>query len=144
MKILLVEDSDINAQVFIDCIEPLNAKVVRTTSIKDSANEINDNGFDLVVLDLNVDDSKGIKTIEQVRAIETRIPILLYSGLVEDDVIKAMPVYGISGILMKGEIGPQQIMTEIKRAIAQHQHIIEWQESQRAKIQEARQSISNG
>ena len=79
--ILLVEDDAVDARMIIQLID---SKLFRVKHIKalNSAMELleNQEKFDLILVDLNLEDSAGLSTVQQLRDLLGGTPILIVSG----------------------------------------------------------------
>lgn len=83
-RILHVEDDDGDAmQVLRDCKKEFgidNFKLVRVDSIERALLELNTSKFDVVLLDLNLGDGRGIENIQAIKEKEPDLPIVVLSG----------------------------------------------------------------
>lgn len=60
-------------------------KFIYCTSLKGTLKALNDKNFDVIFLDLNLSDSKGVETVTAVREIEKKTPIIVISDVMEED-----------------------------------------------------------
>jgi len=120
--VLLVEDNpddsdtlreqliDARARVRLECVETLAAALPRMT----------DASFDLVMLDLSLPDSQGLRTVERALAAAPHLPILVLTGL-EDEALGAAAVHaGAQDYIVKGQYDGATLARCIRYAIERH------------------------
>lgn len=85
IRILLVEDSLSDAllvmrrlEAELGSLDPI--EVERATTIEQAIQHLRDQSVDVVLLDLNLPDSGGTETVRRLRAVESRVPILVYTS----------------------------------------------------------------
>ena len=66
MKILLLEDDTVLADILVDFLEE-NYSVTHTYSMKEALNFSENNSYDLYVFDINVADGDGISLLKEPR-----------------------------------------------------------------------------
>jgi PAS domain S-box-containing protein len=97
MKILVIEDEHGSAhqakQLLAGCDHPiLNLEVVGELST--GLDRLQNGGVDAVLLDLNLPDSNGVETFQQVRSCAPDIPIVLINA---GQITQALPEQGLNG-----------------------------------------------
>jgi PAS domain S-box-containing protein len=130
--ILLVEDNPVDARLIqgllrkakrqafdIECVGDLAAALQRLVARK----------FDAVLLDLSLPDSEGMETFVNVQAEAPDVPIVILTGLDDEDTAVRAVGAGAQDYLMKGQVqGPLLV-----RAL---QYAIERKEAQRTAIEQ--------
>ena len=116
-NILLIEDDPADAELIkamlsagtnerfdIDCIERM----------ADFRSKINEAKFDVILVDLGLPDSQGIETFTRVNDLAPNIPIIVLTGLSDDELGNIAVHKGAQDYLVKGEVN--EIL--LKRSIA--------------------------
>jgi DNA-binding response OmpR family regulator len=122
-KILLIEDSRVYAKKVtlvltkrsdtlftVDCAEKLS----------DGLSRLLKGSFDVVLLDLTLPDSEGLKTLDRVRAATQEIPIVILTGLEDENLgLKALKK-GAQDYLVKNQVDASLLMRAVRYAIERH------------------------
>lgn len=86
-------------------------------SLKDSLNILNKSDFDVIVLDLGLPDSNGFETFIQVHDHSPQIPIIILTGLEDEEIGVRAVKKGAQDYLIKGQINTKLLHRSIKYAI---------------------------
>ena len=81
--------------------------------------------IDVVLLDLNLEDSRGIETVEKVVSVETEKPIVVLTGLNEDHVGRAAIKAGAEDYIPKTHANTHSVTRAIAYAIERHRLMLE-------------------
>ncbi len=122
LRVLLVEDNDSDAMVAQAAVEKAvrgPREVLRAATLAKGLAILNSASVDLVLLDLNLPDSRGISTLKRMR-VATTCPIIVVTvedkpGL-DEDVLGN----GAFEILHKGRLGPDAIVRLLRLAEDRH------------------------
>ncbi len=122
ISFLLVEDNEFDFMICKDILENHYrsfAEIKTVTSLKDALEEIGkaDRSYDMILLDLNVDDSKGSSTLNSIVG-KCAAPILVYSGVSDRKDIAESILNGASGYIIKGKDSPQVVINNINHTLA--------------------------
>lgn len=105
MKLLLLEDADVDAAVIVAAVSlGLGADVVveRVKTLKAACEAAADGDFAAALVDLTVDDSLGLTTLYALRESAPLLPILVISGE-SDEIIRGEALAaGAKAFLVKG------------------------------------------
>jgi diguanylate cyclase (GGDEF)-like protein len=77
-------------------------------------------GIDAVLLDLSLDDSEGIVTFERTYAFAPDVPIVVLTGLDDENVAIATVQGGAQDYLVKSEVTHAMVVKSIRHAIERH------------------------
>lgn len=123
MKILLVEDNMADALLCKTMLEdymkvPFIIKHVNYlgAAVNEVRNEIND-PYDIILLDLNLNDSKGISTLKVFKSYCGNLPIVIFSGLLDTKIVSDAIIYGAEKFLVKGNFSPKFLAEELMSII---------------------------
>jgi len=131
-RILLVEDSNTDAQLVQGHLQRSDAAfvVVRHSTLAEGLAQLTRADVDVVLLDLNLPDSRGLDTFRALHRHAFGIPIVVLSG--EDDLGLALEAVklGAQDYLTKGEFNRSALTRSVRYAI------------ERARRQDAEQELS--
>jgi signal transduction histidine kinase len=147
--ILLVEDNDSDAdllrRIFLHAdqaewqmlhvqglCQAINAS--RTSLVSNIENSQIDNikqqKFDLVLLDLSLPDSIGMQTLKEFRAAVPNIPVVVLTGLDDEDLAIQALAEGAQDYLVKDQITIQHLVRAIRYAIERSEILNQLRESE--------------
>jgi two-component system cell cycle response regulator len=120
MKILLIEDNPVDAQLTQDLLAEWQAdrfELVQAPTLSEGLARLSRDRFDAVLLDLSLPDTFGLNTVTQVLSTSTGIPVIVLSG--HDDHALALQAiqHGAQDYLVKGEGGSDFMARAILYAI---------------------------
>lgn len=99
--ILLAEDNDINAMVFISFMEEWGIQTTHVLDGQEAVNQVLETRFDLILMDINMPVMNGIEAIREIRKTDKIIPILvLTASTMEQDISYALEA-GADGYILK-------------------------------------------
>jgi signal transduction histidine kinase len=132
LNILLLEDNLGDAGLLEEMLERSNnlyeLKVVET--LEDGLHVLNNNQFDVILLDLGLPDSDGINTFIDVNKVSPNIPIIVLTGLNDEEVGTLAVKMGAQDYLIKRDIEKKLLTRSIRYAIERKKTEIELQKSQ--------------
>ncbi|WP_228282411.1 response regulator [Rubrobacter tropicus] len=104
--VLLVEDNPGDARlVEIMLSEPglmWDFEISHTARLGDAVEELERSEFDVVLLDLSLPDSQGMETVERVRTVASRTPVVVLSGRDDEEIALLALQGGAEDYLVKG------------------------------------------
>jgi CheY-like chemotaxis protein len=124
MRILAIEDNKTDRMVLEKAIKQANeqgkfdsiATIEFATNMHDALELLASREYDIIVTDLRLPDSEGLRTIEILRA-NTKKPLIIISGSYLKDVMKKALDGGVSRYIMKGQSWTVDIANTIKKAL---------------------------
>lgn len=120
LSILLIED-DLQDAVLLEeqlsHITGYDFNVTNTRRIKDSIEYLNENVPDIILIDLGLPDSQGRDTFKLIQPFSKYIPVVVLTGLNDDDLGKYAITKGAQDYLVKNEINTSLIKRAIIYAI---------------------------
>lgn len=119
MRILLVEDNPADAELIRELLleYPQHSFSVRHAgSLASALAALGDEGADLILLDLGLPDSQGTETVRAVRAAAQDAPIVVLTGLDDEDVGISMLQEGAQDYLAKGWMSGAVLVRSIRYA----------------------------
>jgi signal transduction histidine kinase len=119
LAILLVEDNDADAELVRDLLEDEvpDAAVARVSRLAEAAEQLEDETFDCILLDLGLPDSVGIATITTLRTHDTHVPVIVLTGRDDEEVGLSALREGAQEYLVKGQTDGRLLRRAIHYAI---------------------------
>lgn len=126
IKVLLVEDNPgdtklIN-EMFLE-IPKIRFNISHTANLKDALKSLQHNDFDIVLLDLHLPDSHGMETFTNVQQVAAHIPIIILTGLEDEEFAIELVGEGSQDYLVKGQVDGIILARSIKYSI-ERKHIL--------------------
>lgn len=122
-KILVCEDEKNIAELYAHILSKAGYIVKTAPDGKVGLDILAKEQFDLVLLDVMMPEINGLEMLRQWKLKNPASPmlILMLTNLGQDAVIKESFNLGASGYLIKASLTPQQVLTEITKALAPKQ-----------------------
>ena len=124
IRILLVEDSLSDAVLLeesLRAVRRVRTSMSRVAQLGLVGDALKANPADIILLDLNLPDSRGLDTVRRAILEAPNIPIVVMTGLDDEDTgLEAMRL-GAQDFLMKGELDKWSLMRAIRHAIERKQ-----------------------
>ncbi len=121
IRVLLIEDDDIDAQDFRRMLRnnpDVTFEIGHVLRLGDAIEKLSTGDFDLCVLDLMLPDGSQLDSIEQIRTLDGRIPIVVMTGVDDEKVAMSAITLGAQDYIPKGELTRQQVLRSLKMAVA--------------------------
>jgi diguanylate cyclase (GGDEF)-like protein/PAS domain S-box-containing protein len=122
-RVLLLEDSAPDARRIKDALaastQPLYS-VDHAERLQVALQKLRFNTYDVVLMDLCVDDSEGLGTFEQMRQAAGHLPIVIQSGLDADVLAVEAVRLGAQDYLAKDDIEPRLLVRSLRHAVERH------------------------
>jgi signal transduction histidine kinase len=120
LKILLVEDNPADADLLQEILAEADEtewQVMHVEKLKEAFKCLNENSFDVILLDLSLPDKQGLPTIAQTHEAAPDLPIVVLTGL--NDRVLALEALreGAQDYLVKGKIDSYVLVRAIRYAI---------------------------
>ncbi|MCB1680794.1 MAG: response regulator, partial [Alphaproteobacteria bacterium] len=117
--ILIVDDDTLDLllvelkvrQLWPDCT------VIPVRSMREAFSEYKKRNFDMVLLDLNLPDTEGPKTVEEMRKFNRTVPIVVVTGFVTEDTVSKSLKNGANNVYPKAEIRNEDFRNVLEQNI---------------------------
>jgi DNA-binding response OmpR family regulator len=118
-KILLIEDNPDDSRLIRAALAKADTSfVVRAVEqLSEAEYQLKCFHFQAVLADLTLSDSRGLETVVRIRAAAPRVPIVVLTGLANDDVALASLDQGAQEYLIKDRITPEVLDRTIRYAV---------------------------
>jgi PAS domain S-box-containing protein len=120
VKILLVEDNPGDARLvewYLSKPGTGTLQVIRAERLNDALRELAATRFDLVLLDLSLPDSTGLDTVLGARRAAGMTPIVILTGLDDEETALAALRNGAQDYLVKGKFDSRELIRSLSYAI---------------------------
>ena len=124
LKLLLVEDNPGDARLIQETLADAGDDMFELAHVEDLASglaRLDENEFQLVLLDLDLPDSVGLDTFQQMRVGAPRIPFIVLTGLDDEGLALKAVQLGAQDYLIKGEADSRLLVRAIRYAIEREQ-----------------------
>jgi len=120
LSILLVEDEQPQAHLieeYLDLAEGLQPVTCWVRTLSDAEEKLDQETFDVVLLDLGLPDSTGIDTFTRIMGLKKRIPVVVLTGMSRDEVALEALRGGAQDYLVKGEFTHGALARSLRHAV---------------------------
>jgi PAS domain S-box-containing protein len=123
IKILLIEDDDEHAEIisgFTIRAFP-SSQIVRKPTLGDGIAFANDNNPDILLLDLDLPDSKADQTLQNIASFCDTLPVIVLSSFRDESTASNAVVMGVQDYLLKEELNAEIVYRSIRHSIERKQ-----------------------
>jgi len=120
LKILIVEDDIVDRKLLERLLSESSLRVseVKSAEYLSVALELLDRDhFDVVLLDLGLPDAQGIESFTELQSQVPHVPIIVLSGLDDEDTAIKAVQKGVQDYLIKGQVDSNLLMRAVRYAI---------------------------
>ncbi len=134
VRVLLVEDNPSDASLVEAIMEDVTSTDVQLTlcvTAQEATDRLRGERFDAILLDLDLPDSRGLDTVNRIKAAAGDMPIVVLSGHDDEAAAVEAVAHGVQDYVMKGTVdGPMmsriiRYAIERKRSDAELRHLNE-------------------
>ncbi len=137
MNVLLIEDASF-AVTFIretlayceeaELVKDTKFALTNVETLGEALKCISEHEFDLILLDLNLPDSKELATLDSVRKNAHNVPVVVITALSDEGLALEAMKRGAEGFLVKGQMGVNALLQAIFFAVERHQILMKLEE----------------
>lgn len=115
-KILIIEDDPLIVKIYTTRLSADGFEVVSAENGEEGLKLIEQDGIDLIVLDLMMPRIDGFGLLEKIRATEKTkdLPVLVYSNLAQEEEVTRVKNLGATEFIVKANISPTEMVNKIK------------------------------
>ncbi len=121
VKVLLVEDGAIDRllieRILAECQHPVEFAADSAGSLSAAAECLDNGEYDVILLDLMLPDSDGLDTVRKIKEINSHVPIVVLTGLDDDQTGLSAIKIGAMDYLVKGQVLDKILVRTIQYAI---------------------------
>ena len=140
MNVLLIEDASF-AVTFIretlayceeaELVKDTKFALTNVETLGEALKCISEHQFDLILLDLNLPDSKELATLDSIRKNAHNVPVVVITALSDEGLALEAMKRGAEGFLVKGQMGVNALLQAIFFAVERHQILMKLEEKVR-------------
>lgn len=132
IKVLLIEDNPDDVFLIKEYLEDANDnyELGSAETLDDGIQAIFDDGYDIILLDLGLPDSNGFETFEATYKNSKNVPIIVLTGLDDEELVGKTVRSGAQDYLIKSELDTKILSKAINYAIERKKFQIEIKESE--------------
>jgi diguanylate cyclase (GGDEF)-like protein len=128
IDILLVEDNLADARLLREALREAGdvyARMEHASNLDEAFERIRNESFDVLLLDLGLPGTQGLDTLRRVYAMFSEIPIVVMTGLDDEEIAVRAVQAGAQDYLVKGQVDPRVLLRTLRHAIERHRMITE-------------------
>lgn len=118
MKILVVEDNEINQKLLKEFLERMGHNIRQVMNGEDAVEAVREDDFDAVLMDIELPGISGMGATKSIRALPDRkraaIPVIALTGNIRDEDIRACYAANMNGHIAK-PIDPAKLKTMLEK-----------------------------
>lgn len=121
IHILFVEPEDAPASQVVGFLEAVDGFTCdRVSRLSEALERLSSGGVDVVLLDLELPDSDGLVTFERTCAFAPTVPIVVLTGIDDEDMALAAMQGGAQDYLVQGELTAGVLARSLRYAVERH------------------------
>ena len=120
MRILYIEDNPGDARLIKEMLSDADSGTTELeceTMLASGLEHLASERFDLLLLDLTLPDSQGLETLQKVQAFEQKVPVVVLTGMEDDETAQKSLESGAQDYLVKGKITADSLERSIRYAM---------------------------
>ncbi len=123
MRIILIEDNPGDARLMQEMLEDAGGEdidLINVPNLTEAFERIRAENFDLILLDLGLPESRGLETFRKVYEQHPDVPVVVLSGLDDEEVAISAVQEGAQDYLVKKQISGGALLRAVRYAIERH------------------------
>jgi len=124
LQVLLVEDNLADVRLMTETLNEVGTgkvHVQHVDRISTALRCLREEKFDVVLLDLNLPDGQGLETVERLCETNPQMPVIVLTGVEDDDLALASVKAGAQDYLVKGQVDGSGVTHAIRYSIERKQ-----------------------
>lgn len=131
ISILIVEDNPADVLIIQEYLSEKKGgkfRFAETASLLSALDMLLNNSYDVILLDLSLPDSSGLDTVRQIIGASAETPLVVLTGLQDEELALQAVRYGAQDYLEKQELNPTMLYKSIMYSIGRKKALMEKQE----------------
>ncbi len=120
MRVLLVEDSEDDALIIRESLPEATFEIEWAERFAAALERLAKSHFDAVLLDLSLPDAYGLDTICRMQSQAARVPIVVLTGLDDEETALKAVERGAQDFLIKGQVNGPLLARSLRYAVQRH------------------------
>ncbi|MEG4229516.1 PAS domain S-box protein [Microcoleus sp. N9_B2] len=121
LKVLLVEDNSHEAELIEDLLSEIGGAqrivLTKVERLSEAQQRLNQETFDIILLDLSLPDSLGIETVARVQEYGVNVPIVVLTAQNDEELALRLISVGVQDYLVKRKIDSELLIRSLRYAI---------------------------
>ena len=119
-KILIIEDDSFLQGLEVTKLRKENYEIITASTGEEGMAKINEDGIDLILLDLVLPKFDGFEILKKVRETENlkKLPVIVFSNLSEDKDIKKAEELGATDFMIKSNFTLDELIEHINKILS--------------------------
>jgi DNA-binding response OmpR family regulator len=113
-RILCVDNHEDSCELIAAIMGYEDFDVDKVITAREGLRKAQQGDYDLIILDLHLEDDSGLAVCQQIRQFDSRTPILFYSAEARTNKIEEALATGAQGFLVK-PVDPDDLQTYVRR-----------------------------
>ena len=115
-RILVIEDQEDLAALYESALAREGYRVAKAYTGEEGVAAFQDDGADVVLLDMTLPEMNGLQTLQQIRALDARVPVVVATGETSDDTRQQCARLGVHEYLSK-PVDHADLARSLRRAL---------------------------
>jgi signal transduction histidine kinase len=120
MRVLLVEDSEDDALLIRETLSETTLEIKHADRLSTALEQLAKGRFEAILLDLSLPDAQGLHTIGHVLGHAPGVPVVVLTGLNDEETAVKAVEQGAQDYLIKGQVNGQLLTRSLRYAIQRH------------------------
>ncbi|MEG4089925.1 PAS domain S-box protein [Microcoleus sp. Pol12B4] len=120
-KVLLVEDNPHEAELIEDLLSEIGGAqrivLTKVERLSEAQQRLNQETFDIILLDLSLPDSVGIETVARIQEYGVNVPIVVLTAQNDEELALRLISVGVQDYLVKRKIDSELLIRSLRYAI---------------------------
>ena len=129
ISVLLIEDNPGDTRLMQELFREakgISVCLLCADRLSSGLKQISDGGVDIVLLDLSLPDSKGFDTFTKLHAQAKDLPVILLTGLDDEELVMRAVREGAQDYMVKGSVTSQALARAVRFAVERHKTLGAW------------------
>jgi signal transduction histidine kinase len=138
IRVLLVEDNADDVILFREMFrkeQPGSFELAHRERMSDAVDYLASQPVDIVLLDMGLPDGHGLETVRRAHAAAPKVPLIVLTGLDDEDIAAQALKDGALDYLVKGQIENRALPRALRYAIERHQTQMETEKIRNQQLQ---------
>ncbi|HVF55088.1 MAG TPA: response regulator [Pyrinomonadaceae bacterium] len=115
-RIIVIEDQEDLAALYEATLQKAGYGVVKAYTGEEGVAEFKADGADVILLDMTLPEMHGVQTLQEIRAINARVPVVVATGESSEETRKSCERLGVQEYLAK-PVEYNQLLAALRRAL---------------------------
>ncbi len=123
-RIIVIEDQEDLAALYESSLEKAGYAVSKAYTGEEGVAEFQDRGADAILLDMTLPEMHGLQTLQEIRSLDARVPVIVATGETNEDTRKQCERLGVQSYLAK-PVDHNELERAFRRALSDERTLTE-------------------